>query len=195
MTPVSSGRSALSLVMLLLACSLACNEDPSSAVENRPAPLPGLTPGEHEWTTQDGNTMPYVVAGKNDADVTVVFVHCWMCNRTFWDAQLPALAEHYRTVTPDLPGHGEAGSQRAEWTIDAYGGDIAGLIDELGLSRVVKVGHSMGGPVSLRTSARLPGKALGVVALDTLHYAEFELDGEGLEGFMKAFEDDFVGGG
>jgi pimeloyl-ACP methyl ester carboxylesterase len=51
----------------------------------------------------------------------------------------------------------------------------------------------MGGPVSLRTSARLPGKVLGVVAVDTLHDAEFEFDEEGLEGFMKAFEDDFVG--
>jgi pimeloyl-ACP methyl ester carboxylesterase len=34
---------------------------------------------------------------------------------------------------------------------------------------------------------------LGIVAVDTLHDAEFEFDSEGVEGFIRAFEEDFVG--
>ncbi len=45
----------------------------------------------------------------------------------------------------------------------------------------------------MRAAALLPGKVLGVVAADTLHDADFKFEGEQIENFVKAFEDDFVG--
>jgi sigma-B regulation protein RsbQ len=184
MMKIPYNQTVLMLATVLLAFTIACNDAP---------PPPGPAVGDHIWTTPDGSSIPYAVAGKSDADVTVLFVHCWMCNRSFWDSQLPALAEQYRTVTLDLPGHGEATSGRTEWTVGAYGEDVAGLIRELDLSNVVLVGHSMGGPVSLRAAALLPGRVLGIVAVDTLHNAEFKYEGEQIESFMQAFEADFVG--
>jgi pimeloyl-ACP methyl ester carboxylesterase len=156
-------------------------------------PSGGLGAGLHDWTAPDGSRIPYEVAGNADADVTVVMVHCWMCDRSFWDAQLPALADLYRTVTLDLPGHGEAPANRDPWTVAAYGEDVAGLISDLDLTHVVLMGHSMGGPVSLRAAALAPDRVVGIVAVDTLHDAEFTFDGEQIQGFMQAFESDFVG--
>jgi pimeloyl-ACP methyl ester carboxylesterase len=153
----------------------------------------GAEAGLHEWSAPDGSRIPYEVAGNPEAEVTVVLVHCWMCNRTFWDAQLPALADRYRTVTLDLPGHGEAPAARDTWAVATYGEDVAGLVNELGLTDVVLIGHSMGGPVSLHAAALLPGKVLGIVAVDTLHDAEFRFDGEQVQGFIQAFENDYVG--
>jgi pimeloyl-ACP methyl ester carboxylesterase len=147
--------------------------------------------GERSWTTADGETMPYVVAGAGD--VTVLLVHCWMCDRSFWDAQVPALAPRYRVIAIDLPGHGRASARRAAWSVSGYGEDVAGLIAALDLSNVVLVGHSMGGPVSLRAAALAPGRVLGVVAVDSLHDAEFDYSGERVEGFLQAFESDFAG--
>ena len=181
------------LATVLLVFTIGCGDSPPSVTEQTPTPPQGLVAGEHVWTTPDGIDMPYEVAGNIDAEVTVVFVHCWMCDRSFWDAQLPVLAERYRTVTLDLPGHGEAGSDRDEWTVGAYGDDVAGLVKSLDLSRVVLVGHSMGGPVSLRAAALLSGRVLGIVAVDTLHDAEFKFDDERVEAFLQAFEEDFVG--
>jgi pimeloyl-ACP methyl ester carboxylesterase len=179
-----NARWTVSPAVVLLALSIGCRGTPSN---------PGLTVGLHEWTTVDGNRMPYEVAGNSDADFTVVLVHCWMCDRSFWNAQLPVLAEGYRTLTLDLPGHGEAMADRDAWTVAGYGEDVAGLIDGLGLTDVVLVGHSMGGPVSLRAAALLKGKVRGIVAVDTLHDADFKFGGEQVEGFMRAFETDFVG--
>lgn len=159
-----------------------------------PAPTPSdarLSSGAHEWTTADGNRVPYVVAGAGE--VTVLLVHCWMCDRSFWSAQIPALAERYRTVAFDLPGHGEASSERTAWTVASYAEDVAGLIRDLDLSDVVLVGHSMGGPIALRTAALVPGRVRGIVGVDTLHDAEFEFSGNEIEGFLRAFETDFVG--
>ncbi len=191
--PSSRTSLILRLVLVLLPFALSCAGGSQPTESGAVAPDPGPEAGEHIWTTPDGNRVPYSVAGKADAEVTVVLVHCWMCNRTFWDAQLPALADNYRTVTLDLPGHGQASSERTPWTVGGYGEDVAGLIRALGLTEVVLVGHSMGGPVSLRAAALLPGTVRGIVAVDTLHNADFKFEGEEVEGLMRAFEEDFVG--
>jgi pimeloyl-ACP methyl ester carboxylesterase len=77
--------------------------------------------------------------------------------------------------------------------VAAYGDDVAGLIRDLDLQNVILVGHSMGGPVSLRAAALAGERVRGIVAVDTLHDADFEFSGEQIESFMTAFESDFVG--
>jgi pimeloyl-ACP methyl ester carboxylesterase len=186
------------LTIGLLAMTTSCDSgtppgDASSTQQAAVSPSGALEAGLHEWSAPDGSRIPYEVAGNPDAEVTVVLVHCWMCDRSFWDAQLPPLADLYRTVTLDLPGHGEAPATRETWTVSAYGEDVAGLISELGLTDVVLMGHSMGGPVSLHAAALAPDRVVGIVAVDTLHDAEFRFDGEQIQGFIEAFESDFVG--
>ena len=152
-----------------------------------------IDPGSHVWTTGDGIEIPYHIGGDPNAEMTLVFVHCWMCDRKFWDAQLPVAGERYRTVTMDLPGHGEAPDTREAWTVAQYGEDVAGLAQYLGLEDLILVGHSMGGSVSLKAAALLPGRVLGIVAVDTLHEADFVFGGEQVEQILTAFDADFVG--
>lgn len=185
------------LAIALAACNGAPPEPTEPAAQTEPAAPPDsgsaaeLQPGEHEWTTADGNRMPYTVTG--EGGVTVLLVHCWMCNRTFWSNQVPVLAEKYRTITLDLPGHGEATANRETWTVSGFGDDVAGLIEGLDLGNVVLVGHSMGGPVTLRAAAQTGDRVRGIVAVDTLHDAEFDFSGEEMESYMAAFDADFVG--
>lgn len=192
------GVSVLGLVLVLAACGGSgggseSGEAPpaASAQQEGTGPAASLAPGAHVWVAADGAEVPYEVAGAGD--VTVVLVHCWGCDRTFWSAQVPVLAERYRVVTLDLPGHGEAGRARERWTVAGYGEDVAGLIRDLDLRDVVLVGHSMGGPVALRAAALAGGRVRGIVAVDTLHDAEFDFSGERMEQLMQAFESDFAG--
>jgi pimeloyl-ACP methyl ester carboxylesterase len=178
--------SAIVLTTILSGCNEPLPVEPIAATASA-----ALAPGEQAFATRDGNRMPYTVAGAGD--VTVVLVHCWMCDRTFWSEQVPVLAARYRTIAVDLPGHGEATAERDNWTVSGFGDDVAGLLESLDLSNVVLVGHSMGGPVSLRTAALAGDRVRGVVAVDTLHDAEFEFSGEQMDAFMAAFESDFVG--
>lgn len=169
----------------LLFVQLSCSTPPAPTVD------PALAAGPHVWTTSDGQALPYSVTGEGDA--TVVLVHCWMCEGSFWDAQVPALAERYRTITLDLPGHGRAGTTRESWTVERYGDDVAGLLAALDLSNVVLVGHSMGGPVALRAAALAKPRVRGIVAVDTLHDAEFDYSRPEIEAFFRAFEADYSG--
>jgi len=103
------------------------------------------------------------------------------------------LKELYRVVTLDLPGHGEGGDGRENWSIDAYGHDVAGLIDHLGLERIVLVGHSMGGPVSLRAAALAGDRVEGIVAVDTLHDADVDMNQPMVQQMVEMFQADFKG--
>jgi pimeloyl-ACP methyl ester carboxylesterase len=176
------------LLLACLAISLAACSGRSA--ESSATAAADLSAAGTVWTAVDGNRMPYDITG--DGEVTVLLVHCWMCDRSFWDKQVPVLARHYRTIAVDLPGHGGATADRESWTVAQYGEDVAGLINGLNLSDVILVGHSMGGPVSLRAAALSGDRVRGIVAVDTLHDAEFEFSGEQIETFIKAFEADFV---
>jgi pimeloyl-ACP methyl ester carboxylesterase len=191
----STAFGTLFLVIALAACDRA--PPPQAEPETPPASEPGasatiaeLEPGEHTWTTADGNRVPYTVTG--DGGTTVLLVHCWMCSREFWSNQVPVLAESYRTIALDLPGHGDASANRETWTVAAFGEDVGGLIEALDLRDVVLVGHSMGGPVSLRAAALAGDRVRGIVAVDTLHDAEFDYAAAEKE-YMAAFDADFVG--
>ena len=113
----------------------------------------------------DGVEIRYETAGAGDP--ALIFIHGWSCDRSYWRAQMAHFAKSHRVVALDLGGHGESGFGREAWTIDSFGGDVAAVIDELGLERAVLIGHSMGGDVALAAARRLPGRIDGLVWVDT----------------------------
>jgi pimeloyl-ACP methyl ester carboxylesterase len=96
-------------------------------------------------------------------------------------------------VTLDQAGHGESGKDRKVWSASELAGDVQTVVQELGLKRVILVGHSMGGPIALLAAKRLPGTVVGVVAVDTLQNAEFKTPDEASKKLLHDFETDFKG--
>jgi pimeloyl-ACP methyl ester carboxylesterase len=139
----------------------------------------------------DGTPIVYEVRGEGDP--ALVFIHCWACNRSFWREQLDVFAEDHTIVALDLPGHGASGRDREEWTLAGYADDVVRVVDALDLDRVVLVGHSMGGPVSLLAAARLGDRAQGVICVDALHDAGFVWREEAARQWIAGFEQDFEG--
>lgn len=138
----------------------------------------------------DGSPIRYGVRGAGD--VTLVFVHCWTCNHTFWDKQVEHFSRDYRVVWLDLAGHGASGSRREHYTMPAFGQDVASVVNAVGAQRVILVGHSMGGPVSVEAAGLLGERVLGVVGVDTF-YTPFKFPKTEAEiaTLLKPFEDNF----
>jgi pimeloyl-ACP methyl ester carboxylesterase len=123
----------------------------------------------------------------------VVLIHCWMCDSGIWDNVVPALAKSYRVVTLDLPGHGASGKDRKEWSMAAFGADVATVVSALRLDRVILVGHSMGGAVMLEAAARMPGKVVGMIGVDTLLDADRPSDPKEIDAWLAKMKADFRG--
>ena len=73
-------------------------------------PFVQTKPASEVVNSSDGVPIHYSVAGKGEP--ALVFIHCWGCNRNFWENQVAEFSKTNRVVTIDMPGHGESGSGR-----------------------------------------------------------------------------------
>jgi pimeloyl-ACP methyl ester carboxylesterase len=145
-----------------------------------------------QWSmSSDGVRIAYEVHG--DGPVALVFVHGWSCNRTFWAAQIEPFAKHYKVVAIDLGGHGESGTNRTYWTMAAFGDDVASVVKQLDLKKVILIGHSMGGDVIPEAALRLPGRVVGLVWVDAYKKLGKGRSPEEVEKFAATFRPDFAG--
>jgi len=125
--------------------------------------------------------------------VGLVFIHGGLANRTFWDGKLREFAPRYRVIAPDLPGHGDSGSNRQKWGIPEFGADIRTVVEAEHLSKVILFGNSLGGPVAIEAALLLPGKVLGVVGVDTFQSLEYKMTPEQARERAEAFRRDYSG--
>jgi len=139
----------------------------------------------------DGVPIHYSATGKGEP--ALVFIHCWTCNRTFWENQVAEFSKTNRVVTIDLPGHGESGRGRKTWSVESFGDDVATVVKKLGLKRVVLVGSSMGGPIALEAARRLPDRVVAIVPVDTLQNVEEKVPQEQLDEVFKQMQADYKG--
>jgi pimeloyl-ACP methyl ester carboxylesterase len=102
-----------------------------------------------------GHDVSYRLAG--DGPV-VVLVHGLAGSSTTWKHVMPALAESYTVLAPDLLGHGESAKPRGDYSLGAYASGIRDLMVTLGLDRATIVGHSLGGGVAMQLAYQFPDR-------------------------------------
>jgi 3-oxoadipate enol-lactonase len=73
-----------------------------------------------------------------------------------WEAAIPALAERFRVVTWDLPGHGRSPAHDEPLTLADLADAVDALRAELGAATALHAGVSIGGGVSLELGLRHP---------------------------------------
>jgi pimeloyl-ACP methyl ester carboxylesterase len=122
----------------------------------------------------------------------LVFVHGWSCDRTYWRSQVAAFATRFEVVAVDLAGHGDSGAGRTAWTMAAFGGDVAAVVEARGLDRVVLIGHSMGGDVIVEAARRLSGRVAGLIWVDTYRQLRDFRTSEEVQALMAPFRVGFV---
>jgi pimeloyl-ACP methyl ester carboxylesterase len=101
----------------------------------------------------------------------VVLLHGFPEFSGTWRHQLRALAAAgYRAVAPDQRGYGQTDCPEREdaYTILHLVGDIIGLIDVLGESQAVVVGHDWGAPVAWHAALLRPDRVRAVAGLGVL---------------------------
>lgn len=107
----------------------------------------------------DGIEIAYRTVGDDHAPA-VVLLHGWASSQRMWDSAQGHLADRYRCVALDLPGHGSSGKPPWTWyTIPHFADVVAAFLGAMGLDRPALVGHSMGGTIALELATR-PAPAL-----------------------------------
>jgi pimeloyl-ACP methyl ester carboxylesterase len=126
---------------------------------------------------------------QGDGDPTLIFIHGWANNKGIWEAQMSHFSQKYRVVAVDLPGFGESGYNRTDWTMAAFGEDVLAVIEKLNPERVVLIGFSMGAPVVIEAAKTAPENLIGVVLADEIDNIEMKYTPEMLVYLDSVFMD------
>jgi len=100
------------------------------------------------------------LAGPNDAP-TIVLLHGAAGTRKMWSPQVRALAEEFRVIAPDLPGHGAMAGTRFQ--VESAVDNVAALIRAEAGARALVVGLSLGGVIAIEVARHHPTLVRGLV--------------------------------
>jgi sigma-B regulation protein RsbQ len=125
---------------------------------------------------RDNAVINYQVSGTGE--ITLLFVHGSYNDQTYWKSEVGFFHRDYTVVTLDLPGHGQSGDERKDWSIEGFAEDVIAVIKELDLQNVILVGHSMGASVNLMAATSYQKPIIGFIAIDYFKNAGTPLPAE-----------------
>jgi pimeloyl-ACP methyl ester carboxylesterase len=112
----------------------------------------------------DGFSLAYDRTGEGEP---VVLLHGWPGSRADYRLVEPLLAGAADVVVPDLRGFGESDRHSADpdegYSGDAQARSVTGLLDELGLGRVVLAGYDIGSRIAQVIARRSPQRVRALV--------------------------------
>ncbi|WP_438710646.1 alpha/beta fold hydrolase [Aquimarina muelleri] len=118
-----------------------------------------------------GIKINYNTLGKG---IPVVFLHGFLENLNMWEKTTESLTDSYQCILIDLLGHGHSGNIGYIHTMEDMAKAVKTVLENLGISKAVFVGHSMGGYVSLACVDLFPDLILGIALLNSTSFPDSE---------------------
>ncbi len=103
--------------------------------------------------TIHGHEVAYRTAGSGPV---VLLIHGMAGSATTWKYVMPALAQRFTVVAPDLPGHGESDKLVGDCSLGAFASTLRDLLVALGHERATVVGQSLGGGIAMQLAYQYP---------------------------------------
>jgi pimeloyl-ACP methyl ester carboxylesterase len=113
-----------------------------------------------------GHRVGYRGGGNPDGPV-IVLIHGMAGNSSTWRRVMPALAEHFTVIAPDLLGHGASEKPRGDYSLGAFASGVRDLLLALGHERATLVGQSLGGGVAMQFAYQFPERCERLVLVSS----------------------------
>lgn len=117
----------------------------------------------------NGGKIFYSDRGRGDC---ILLIHGYLESSDIWENFASRLAEKFRVISVDLPGHGESSVFGSYHTMEFMAEAIRELVTGLNLNRVFITGHSLGGYVALAFAELFPGLLSGFCLFHSHPFAD-----------------------
>ena len=133
----------------------------------------------------------------------MLFAHGFGCDQNMWRYVWPAFADEYRIVLFDHVGAGGSDARAYDRdrysSLQGYADDVLGICDELGLSEVVFVGHSVSAMIGVLAAIEEPQRFARLVLIgpspryvnDDGYLGGFSR--EDIDGLLASLESNYLG--
>ena len=123
-----------------------------------------------EWSsskrriTLNGEQIAYRLAGEGPL---LLLVHGMAGSSKTWRHVIPALAERFTVLAPDLLGQGESEKPRGDYSLGAQACMLRDLLDALDYRRATIVGQSLGGGIAMQFAYQFPERCERLVLVNS----------------------------
>ena len=100
-----------------------------------------------------GNRISYRTGGEGPL---LVLIHGITSSSASWEPVLPALAERFTILAPDLLGHGQSDKPAGDYSLGSHACLVRDLMLMLGHTSGTIVGHSLGGGIAMQLAYQFP---------------------------------------
>lgn len=109
----------------------------------------------------------FIEYGEQQGKTPLVLLHGLTANAHAFDGlHYNGLADHFHVFSPDLRGRGHTDKPAFQYGLKHHAHDVLGMLDHLGLEKVILGGHSFGGLLSVYIAAHFPQRVEKVIILD-----------------------------
>lgn len=118
-------------------------------------------------TTAYGVKTHFIQGGDGDP---VILLHgglAGMAGEIAWSENVPALAQHFRTIALDMISYGYSDKPAIDYSFQTLVDHLAGFIDVMGFEKVSLVGQSQGAYVASKYAVDYPERVKRLVAINT----------------------------
>src|ERR687893_2221260 len=138
-------------------------EEQQQLLEGISFQLDDVTFSHRMATVNNGTQLHYVMGGQGDP---VVLLHGWPETWYAWHKVMPALAENYTVIAPDLRGLGDSSKPTTGYDGKTVAEDIHQLVTQLGFNTIYLVGHDIGTWVAYPYAAEHPTEVERLVVME-----------------------------
>ena len=103
--------------------------------------------------TLENDLIHYEVLGRGRP---LIFLHGWVGSWRYWIPAMQALSISYRAYALDFWGFGDTPNRPEKYSIDQQARLLSAFLEEMGIGRVVLVGHGLGALVGLNFTRLFP---------------------------------------
>jgi pimeloyl-ACP methyl ester carboxylesterase len=159
-----SHRFFLAPILMAAACRPAPKESQSAVGAPREALASESTkPAEGGYADVNGLKLYYEVYGKGKP---IVLLHGSYMNIPMnWAHAIPLLARSRQVIVAEMQGHGRTRDVPREFSYEAMGDDVSGLLGHLKIESADVLGYSMGGGIAFQMAIRHPERVRRLVIL------------------------------
>ncbi len=91
--------------------------------------------------------MQDIYIGDEGKGFPLVLVHGFLGSSKMWKPQIDFFKDHFRVITPDLPGFGKSNKAKSHKSIYSISNLILDCLEEKNINKFHLLGHSMGGMI------------------------------------------------
>jgi pimeloyl-ACP methyl ester carboxylesterase len=117
----------------------------------------------------NGGKIYYTDTGEGEI---IVLLHGYLETSDIWSGFAKKLAQKFRVISVDLPGHGLSKVYSEKHTMEFMAGAVKVLLDDLNIKQIFLAGHSLGGYVALAFLELYPGLLKGYCLFHSHPFAD-----------------------